>query len=314
MGACCVALVVHNTEVKWKASQLWNDFRTQQVSSDNGHRRPEMVAIEACLNTGHVVTAQSRFAYVAMLNDSFDEYGMAAAKLGASLRQHNTQLDMVLLEQQNKPIPAHVGALLGMWKRCIVPSVDHSYSKLNAWRLTEYDAILLMDLDILALRNPADVFAPQHWGQMLLAGAQLGAVVVGCRGDTNNDNAFNTGVLLVQPKVATYELLRQGIQAVPHRRGQFASLINEYFKDQPVHPLPIYFNNALRSARPQTCTNNNNQSTWWYHRAEIRLLHFTSSKPWTYSIRKYWSKPAELLSCWWWGMEEYCAMWDMVMS
>lgn len=336
VGVHFVMYTIHKTETTWKAKQLWHEMKSSGLST--APRRESMVVIEACENENTVVPARSRYAFVALLSDHFEEYALGAAKLGASLRMYRKDLDLILLELKTRPIPPHiVETHLTAWRRCIVPPIDgphhhhHGqvyddddtptttnrflqaviYSKLHAWRLVEYDALVLLDLDIMALHDPSDIF-DFSLQQMRAEGKQIGAVrdrpVAPCYPLMMSQarSRFNAGVLLIVPNQTMFTHLVASINTVAHDAGSEAeqAFMNQALKGQ-IYELSVIYN--MFSVMP-ICE----PKTWNHHKREIRFMHYTVGKPWTYSFQKYWKQPIDLLSCWFWGVAEYCALWDLV--
>jgi hypothetical protein len=299
LGFGFVGYTIHKTEAQWGGKKLWNDFKAQPYTSVT---HSQMTAISVCLNDKEVVVAQTPFAFVTVLSDNFDKYGAAAAKLGLSLKQH-TSMDRVMFEVQESPIPENVRRkqLEAGWKICTVPG---KVGKVHAWSLTEYEGVLLLDVDILALRSPVDVFV-QHLTKMKSVGMKVGAA----RNHPSSSNTdgcswmpirspFNMGMLLVEPHEATWKRLQE------NGYDDDEAFLHRFFQGQ-IYELPLVYNamTDMRSCEP---------TAWYANRHEFRLLHYTMSKPWTYSARKYWRAPVELLSCWFWGVEDYCALWDLI--
>ena len=114
--------------------------------------------------------------------------------------------------------------------------------------------------------------------------------------------------MLLEPRAATLETLKRNIDAIQHRSHLAAeqAFLNEFFKDN-IYELPVIYNafTVLKLCEP---------ATWYrYYKSEIKLLHFTMSKPWTYHPHsrrneRWW----DAFSCWFWGVEELCALWDLI--
>ena len=273
-----------------------------------------------------------------MLSSNFEEYAEAAAKLGSSLKQHDEATDMVLLELQEAPIPPEFDRQLRHWKRCVVPRINGPvhvppdgnrflqafvYSKLNAWRLTEYAGILMLDLDIIAWRDPYDVFTV-HLPLM-----KKEAMVVAAVRDRPLPNSrcrssaliggnifpftanFNAGVLLLLPNAKTFDMLRTSINTVEHNSLVDAeqALINTVFEGH-IYELPIVYNafTILKVCESHTW------AKYTTRKEEIKLLHFTASKPWHYHWHKYWRNPHKFFSCWFWSVEDICTLWQLIES
>ena len=301
LGFGFVAYTIHKTEAQWGGKKLWNDFKAQPFTAAT---HTQMTAMSVCLNEKEVVVAQTSFAFVTVLTNNFDKYGAAAAKLGLSLKQH-TAMDRIMFELQGSPIPENVRRkqIEVGWKICIVSG---KAGKVHAWALTEYEGVVLLDADILALRTPVDLFV-QHLTQMKSVSMKVGAVRnhPSSLGSNNDDGGcswlpvrspFNMGVLLVEPHEATWERLQESVYD--------DEALHRFFQSQ-IYELPLVYNamTDMRACEP---------TAWYANRHEFRLMHYTMSKPWTYSVHKYWRAPVELLSCWFWGVEDYCVLWDLI--
>ena len=299
-----------------KAKQLMATIRYTQPRTEFPfhHAKP----LHICPET----SAVTAFAFVAMLSNHFHEYGMGAAKLGHTLRRHSN-LDLVMFELRTSPIPPATRELLNRsgWRICLVPPLNGPadvpqntnrfleamvYSKLQAWRLIEYKAIALIDIDTLAVKDPSDIFTVQL-PLMLTANKTLGAVrdhpSVSCYG-SGAWNAFNAGLLLIVPSTRTFTRLINSIDRFPHNSALDAeqALINGVFK-HTLFELPVVYNalTLIKSCEP---------ALWLEHQQDFKIMHCTVTKPWTYSMR--WTTVIDPFVCWFWRVEEYCMLWDMI--
>jgi lipopolysaccharide biosynthesis glycosyltransferase len=332
IGVTFVTYTIHKTEALWGGKKLWNELKSQPFTAAP---HTQMTAIEICqASSRELAVAQTRYAFVTMLSENFEEYGDGTVKLGVSLRQH-TSLDLIMFELQGHVIPDSIRQRQRRagWKICTVSPIDHPmrahfkqnrfhsahvYTKLHAWALTEYDGVAWLDADTLVLRDPTAELFEHHLPQMQNSNLRLGAV----RDHPLPDNVchsrlgplqvmpvfseFNAGVLLLKPSDDTWRALKEGIDSVPHEAGRDAeqAYLNRYFENE-IYELPITFNvfTIMRLCEP---------SVWYAHRHDFRIMHYTVSKPWSYSIATHWRQPWNLLSCWFWGVENYCALWDLL--
>jgi len=46
------------------------------------------------------------------------------------------------------------------------------------------------------------------------------------------------------------------------------------------------------------------------HEHNFQIIHYTATKPWAYSVQ--WTNPEDPFACWFWRVEEYCLLWDMI--
>ena len=312
---CMFFINLHHTLAAKKANALLATIRfTAQNSAFHTHQQH----LSACPS----VAASTEFAYVAMLSKDFHEYGLSAAKLGHTLRHFST-LDMIMFELYGKPIPSETRDLLSRsgWKICMVQPINGPtavpkdenrflqasvYSKLHAWRLTEYKAVTLLDLDTIAIQDPSDLFTT-HLPQMLAENKTLGAVrehpLTTCYGQ-GAWNTFNAGVLLIVPDANMFVRLIHSINLFPHNSAFDAeqALLNGLFKNS-IFELSVAYNalTLIHTCEPEL---------WYNQHHNFKIIHYTVTKPWTYSMR--WRSIEDPFMCWFWKAEEYCMLWDMI--
>lgn len=116
--------------------------------------------------------AAGRYAYVAVLWGSKAEYCLGAMVLGRSLRQAAVRHDLVLLYTADIPAAAVNLVARSGWKmreadevfgvRALYnhgePRFESVFTKLQVMGLTEYEKVLLLDIDTLVLQNMDDLF------------------------------------------------------------------------------------------------------------------------------------------------------------
>lgn len=268
------------------------------------------------------VTANTDFAYVAMLSTHFSEYGQSAIKLGHTLKRHSN-IDLILLELHGKPIPfeTRTTLVLAGWKICGVQPINGPralpkntnrflqasvYSKFHAWNLVEYKAVAILDTDILALQDPSELFTV-HLPKMASENKSIGAVrehpLKPCYGK-GAWNTYNAGVLLVVPDTKQFARLVNSIDTLPHDSAFDAeqALINKFFKHS-VFELPVIYNalTLIKACEPDV---------WYNHHHHFKLVHYTVTKPWTYAVK--WKTLQDPFVCWFWQVEELCMLWGMI--
>lgn len=314
----CVAMFfvnLHHTLVAKKAKTILANIRygSSTVEFDT-HKRP----ITICPG----VVAKTEFAFVAMLSAHFREYGLSATKLGYTLGRHSN-LDLIIFEISTKPIPANTKDLLSRsgWNICTVQPINGPaavpkntnrflqasvYTKFHAWNLVEYKAVALIDLDMLAVQNPSDLFT-SHLPKMLSENKTLGAVrehpVTTCYGK-GATNTYNAGMLLIVPSQERFVRMVNSIDLFPHDSGFSAeqALINGMFK-HTMFELPVTYNalTLMKSCEPDI---------WYSHHHNFKMIHYTVTKPWTYAMK--WENAQDPFMCWFWHVEEYCLLWDLI--
>jgi hypothetical protein len=306
---------LHHTLVAKKAKTLLANIRygSSMVEFDT-HAR----SISICSG----VTANTDFAFVSMLSSHFREYGLSATKLGHTLRRHSN-LDLIIFELNTNPIPANTKDLLKRsgWSICTIQPIHDPkavpkntnrflqasvYSKFHAWNLIEYKAIALIDLDMLAVQNPSDLFT-SHLPKMLSENKTLGAVrehpLINCYGK-GATNTYNAGMLLIVPNQKRFVRMVNNINMFPHDSAFDAeqALINGMFK-HTMYELPVSYNalTLIKTCEPEL---------WYSHHHNFKMIHYTVTKPWTYAIK--WENMQDPFMCWFWKVEEYCLLWDLI--
>jgi glycogenin len=141
----------------------------------------------------------------------------------------------------------------------------HTYNKLHAFGLTDFERVVLMDADTLVVRNIDDLFSRPH---------------VAAAPDFLLPDRFNSGVLVLEPSRATYEHLLDSLDAVPSYDGGDQGFLNAYFSGwfgaPAAHRLPVGYNLPqfiYQFMRAQPCFAD-------YLAAELRVIHYSVQKPW----------------------------------
>lgn len=170
------------------------------------------------------------------------------------------------------------------------------WAKLAAWRLTEFERVVLLDADMLVTRNMDELFALE-----LAAGAI--AACHACRCNPNRipsypadwvpencfytycrgaehtsetasvDNYLNGGLLVLDPDAAVFADLMDKLAGVGDLAGYpFAEqdFLNEYYR-QRWQPLS-YIYNALKTLRFQ------HPAVW--DASAVKNIHYILAKPW----------------------------------
>lgn len=190
------------------------------------------------------VFAETRFAFVSMLSGHLRLYAISAIKLGTSIRRWSG-LDLVMMEIKERPLGPEIRShlLAAGWKICTVPAIDSPptqeknpylealmYSKLNAWGLVQYEAIVAIDSDMLVVGDPTPLFE-YHLPRMLAANRTIGAARDRPRGRCSlvswSTAPFNAGLLLVRPSANTLAQLRRAVLDVPHDVGSAEQVLSQ---------------------------------------------------------------------------------------
>ena len=276
--------------------------------------------ISMCMGP-HQVYSGSRFAVASLMSGDFGLYGVSAMKLGKSIRKF-TNVDMIMMILDSRPIHAdeHRSLMKAGWKTCIVPLIEGPlhveknnrfleaklYSKFNAWKLIEYEAVLFLDSDTLVVGNVASAFTEvipnMQSTHKTLGAARDRPANTTCRFGTAY-NYFNAGVLLLVPNIQTFHHLHDSISTVKHNTDWAEQdLLNQLYSNSDLfYELPFEYN-AIVTAK--VCE----PSVWNSNRGNIKIVHFTTAKGWMYS--QSWKSVDEPFQCWWWEVQDLCLLWE----
>ena len=161
------------------------------------------------------------------------------------------------------------------------PDLLYTFTKINLWRLTQFRKIVYVDSDVVALRAPDELFDVEEG----FAAAP----------DVGWPDAFNTGVMVLAPRMGDYYALRTLAGAGDSFDGADQGLLNQYFEHKPWKRLSFAYN-CTPSANYQY------EPAYRYYKREISMVHFIGSdKPWQQgrSMKAAPGAYQELLSRWW---------------
>ena len=304
VSGCLLYFFVHDRRIQFPHSQ----FRRFALGA--------ATPIGACKNN----TALTQFAFTAFLSlaTPAQNYIDGAVVLARSIRRV-TNLDMVLLVLGDLSNETAVLAREG-WTLCPIAPIDgpvgavHNrfadagiYSKLTAWNLTEYSAVLMLDLDMMVLSDPTDVFT-DVLPRMIAENKDLGAAMDRPAADnyphvitgafTNwchpmvDSYVFNAGSLLIVPSTRRFQALVRGISATRHDTNWAEQSYLNAFYGSAAFKLPFAYNGNAVSI---VC-----EPGLW---RSAKIVHFTIEKPWyghrtvdVHGIRPYRMLWEELLA------------------
>ena len=180
-----------------------------------------------------------KFAFVTVLwapeSGNPEEYIVNALSLGCSLRKTSTKHDLVLLATPDLLSYESARALSTFWDvrqqdhaevplkmRC-APRFRHVFTKLSVMKLTEYDKVLMLDADMLVIRNVDELFGfPAPAGFMrgtddyrpseIRPPETIRAI------DGRVVGGINAGVVLLEPVEGEYERMFGELQSSAMRR------------------------------------------------------------------------------------------------
>jgi lipopolysaccharide biosynthesis glycosyltransferase len=158
----------------------------------------------------------------------------------------------------------------------------HLYTKLHLWNLVDFSKILYFDLDTLPI-------APFH---ALFTIPLHGPLFVGMVNDMGLASSpddmlspFNAGVIILHPDAVLIQALLDNITVLPYNSALAdQSYLNAFFAGQ-ITALPSTYNAMLSDC-----------AVW---PSKVTIVHYT------------WIKPWESWSCFWNGVGDMAALWNM---
>ncbi|KAI8984011.1 nucleotide-diphospho-sugar transferase [Mycotypha africana] len=252
--------------------QLRNQQQQQQApspqdSTETSNTNPSLV------DNVDLLKGEKKYAYVTFLCD--DVMGEATEVLVYSLNKTNTKHDILVLvldevtqrlrdrleflgaktisiEQVKYPWDSDKARQKGFNKAC-------RYSKLNLWRLTEYNKVVYLDADTMVANNMDELFEYPQFS----ATVDIGGVL-------------NTGVFVAEPNMDTYTDLMNTYENAPSYNKGDQGFLNYYF-NQSAKPLPGNYNVMIKFTKMSTLASK------FIGENTVKVLHYTSeTKPWNF--------------------------------
>jgi len=249
-------------------------------------------------------------AYVSLTTNN--DYGNGAFVLGKSLRNTNTSKRLVLMVTSGVSGDKRA-QLETVWDQLVDiahldsgdtenlalldrPELGCTFSKLKAWKLTDYEKCVFMDADTLVLQNVDDLFERE----------ELSAV-----SDVGWPDCFNTGVFVFRPSAKTYGELLEHAKRYGSFDGGDQGLLNEFFSDWSTSDisrhLPFTYNTVSTAVYSYAPAFNR-------YGKDIKIVHFLGAvKPWHHHFDKETgkvvrvgshsgSKTDEIFTQMWWDL------------
>ncbi|KAJ6119500.1 hypothetical protein N7523_003780 [Penicillium sp. IBT 18751x] len=205
-----------------------------------------------------------------------DNYLPGAMILAHSLRDNGTNAKLVVLYTPHTLRAATVTELQTVYDELIPvrefvngtpanlwlmdrPDLIATFTKIELWRLTQFDRIVYIDCDILALRAPDELLALD--------------VDFAAAPDVGWPDIFNSGLMVLRPNMQDYYALKALAERGISFDGADQGLLNMHFRDW--HRLSFTYN----------CTPSANYQyipAYKHFQSTISLIHFIGSqKPWS---------------------------------
>jgi len=157
------------------------------------------------------------------------------------------------------------------------PDLIATFTKIELWRLTQFDRIVYIDSDILALRAPDELLSLQ--------------VDFAAAPDVGWPDIFNSGLMVLRPNMQDYYALKALAERGISFDGADQGLLNMHFRDW--HRLSFTYN----------CTPSANYQyipAYKHFQSTISLIHFIGSqKPWNLPRQVFPIESNQLLGKWW---------------
>lgn len=159
----------------------------------------------------------------------------------------------------------------------------YAFTKINLWRLTQFNKIVYIDADVVALRAPDELFDRR---------ASFAAV-----SDIGWPDIFNSGVMVLNPDMGTFWALQSLAASGDSFDGADQGLLNQYYEHKKWDRLPFTYN-CTPSASYQY------EPAYRYFKSRISMVHFIGQqKPWNKGRHAAQSAPGpayrELVNRWW---------------
>jgi hypothetical protein len=153
----------------------------------------------------------------------------------------------------------------------------HTYTKLRAFGLTEFEKVVFLDSDMIVLRPIDELFQAQPFAACPDLGKEW------------KENQFNSGLMVIAPSKELEAELVGRVQSVPSRDNSDQGFLNQHFINR-WHPLDRRYNTLKRMYRhfPDR-----------FDLTEIKVLHYVGGKPWKRDAPKDEREYRDLHRLWW---------------
>lgn len=240
------------------------------------------------------------YAYVTLLLNT--AYLPGALTVCQSLKDSGSTVPIILLYSQNEVSKEAIDALRdsGFFNRMLNvdgdlietrnryeldhvlkrSDLDKTLTKLNCWRLIDYDKLIYVDSDGLILRNIDPLF------ELPVSSSEIYAA-----SDCGWPDCFNSGFFMLKPNLGTFRKLKSFAKNVDSFDGSDQGLLNEFFhltgpRGYSWKRLPFGYNCTLSS-------NYEYLPALLRFQNDIKVIHFIGKrKPW--KSRLYCNDPSLL--------------------
>lgn len=276
--------------------------------------------------------AIGRFAYVITLWGSSADYILGALVLGESLRRTQSRHFRVCLHTGDVPADL-INLLSELWECRLVEHIDactdklsfqdsvphrfdHVFTKLRAMQLTEFEKVLMMDIDLIVTSNIDHLFNlkapaalrrgmndsrwPLRTGDFIDGRAFFGGADVGSKWSWGQGTGINAGVMLLQPNANVFQDMLREISEPAHPshvrgNGPEQDYLSRYWADAPWTNIGVEYNYQLHQmffALHPKWARSSDRATLLTKPGAIKVVHFSGvpdAKPWHRVLDPKWA-------------------------
>jgi glycogenin glucosyltransferase len=224
------------------------------------------------------LTSLMKAAYVTTLCNG-EGYLPGVAALGKSLEAHGTKIPRVVLVTADVPAEARKRLTEHGWELRDVEPLENPnpntaqlferfqsvYTKLRAWQLVEFDKVVLLDADLITLKNIDDLFERPS---------------IAAAPDFFLPDRFNSGLVVLEPSTETFGAMLEALWGTQSYDGGDQGFLNVFYPNwyamDVSHRLPAGYN--LQSFIFQFLHGHPTLKEALLR--EAKVIHYSVQKPW----------------------------------
>ena len=148
-----------------------------------------------------------------------------------------------------------------------------NYSKLRAWLLTQYAVIVVLDADMVVVRNVDELFSAGGANASSLSAVANYGSMFSAAGHARAARIFNSGLMVIRPSVDMFTRLVESIDRVKSYNGGDQGFLNAMFPEWRELPIAYNLNKMLLTSPADAARLQVSLS-------DVKVLHLTREKPW----------------------------------
>lgn len=235
-----------------------------------------------------------------------DQYSIGALVLAHSLKRSGTTRNIVVMitdgvspamqDQLSRAFTKVINVALldsedvghlAMMER---PELGVTFTKIQCWKLIQYQTCVFLDADTLVLRNSDELFKREEFS---------------AAPDAGWPDCFNSGVFVFKPSLETYKALIVHAQTEGSFDGGDQGLLNTFFKDWCSKDITKHLSFLYNMCATATYTY---LPAYKKYGRDVKIIHFIgASKPWHVAFdpwgtpvpQLYESHTVDHLKRWW---------------